>query len=405
MENFSYIARDAMNQTVEGQRIAKTRQDVLTWLRENGLTPIVIDRLSRGSDIKTRKIRIMGRPVKSADLAEFCWQLSAMIEGGVPLIDALDTIAEDIENIQLKDTLYRVIEDMKKGEPFSECILEHPRLFDKLFCSMVLAGESGGALTTTLQRLADHFVNKDKLARKLKAALSYPIFVISFIIFIVIAVMMFIVPRFRVIFEQIGGELPLFTQMFIGFYDVFKNNLFYIVVGSGALITISIVWSKTKSGHRQISKILLSIPIVGRLLKQSFIVVFCRTLSTLLANGVSVLDALTILSGMTKNDVIHSAIVKTRDRIVEGSNISTSMLETGFFPNMATKMVQVGEESGSMPKVLDRTSDYFERKVEGTMTTLTAILEPALIVMVGAIVLVVVVALYLPIFSISDIRN
>ena len=135
------------------------------------------------------------------------------------------------------------------------------------------------------------------------------------------------------------------------------------------------------------------------------IVVFCRTLSTLLANGVSVLDALTILSGMTKNDVIHSAIVKTRDRIVEGSNISTSMLETGFFPNMATKMVQVGEESGSMPKVLDRTSDYFERKVEGTMTTLTAILEPALIVMVGAIVLVVVVALYLPIFSISDIRN
>ena len=405
MENFSYIARDAMSQTVEGQRIAKTRQDVLAWLRENGLTPIVIDRLSMVSGTKTKKIRMTRKTVKSADLAEFCWQLSAMIEGGVPLIEALDTIAEDIENLHLKETLQAVIDDMRKGQPFSECIVEHPQVFDKLFCSMVLAGESGGALTTTLQRLADHFVNKDKLTSKLKAALSYPIFVICFIIFIVIAVMTFIVPRFTMIFDQIGGELPVFTQMFIGVYDVFKNHFPYILAGLGVLVTVMVIWSKTKAGHRKISKLLLAIPVVGRLLKQSFIVVFCRTLSTLLGNGVSVLDALTILSGMTKNDVIQSAIVKTRNHIVEGSNISTSMSASGFFPNMALKMVQVGEESGSMPKVLDRTSDYFERKVEGTMTTLTTLLEPLLIVTVGAIVLVIVVALYLPIFSISDIRH
>ena len=405
MENFSYIARDAMNQTIEGHRIAKTRQDVLTWLRENGLTPIVVDRLSKVSNSKKNKILMMRKPVKSADLAEFSWQLSAMIEGGVPLIEALDTISEDIENLRLKETLQEVIEEMKKGQPFSECIVDHPQIFDKLFCSMVLAGESGGALTTTLQRLADHFVNKDKLARKLKAALSYPIFVICFIVFIVIAVMTFIVPRFKMIFEQIGGELPAFTRMFIGFYEFFKNNLPYIIVVLVVLVTGMMIWSKTKAGHRQLSRLLLSIPVIGRLLKQSFIVVFCRTLSTLLANGVSVLDALTILSGMTKNDVIQSAIVETRAHIVEGSNISTSMSACGFFPKMAMKMVQVGEESGSMPKVLDRTSDYFERKVEGTMTTLTTLLEPLLIVTVGAIVLVIVVALYLPIFSISDIRH
>jgi len=169
------------------------------------------------------------------------------------------------------------------------------------------------------------------------------------------------------------------------------------------IITAFFLWFKTKKGYRQFCRIVLAIPLVGKIIRQAFVVLFCRTMSSLLSSGVSVLDAITILMGMTKNEVIKSAIQRTKDHIVEGANISLSMAASGFFPSMAVKMTQVGEESGSLPKVLDRTSDFFEKKVEGTISSLTSTLEPILIITVGVIVLAVVLALYLPIFSISKI--
>ena len=326
-----------------------------------------------------------------------------MIEGGVPLIEAIDTIADDIDHVHFQQTLQSVSEKMKRGLPFADSVSGHPKVFDRLFCSMVLAGESGGVLTTTLERLAQHYTQKDKLGKKIKGAMSYPIFAIFFIVLIVVAIMTFIIPRFRVIFDQMGNELPLFTQLFIDFYDILRAHLVLLLLGLVGFIVFCIAMHKTKPGHLLFSKMILHVPLIGKLISNGFIVVFCRTLSTLLANGVAILDAFQILSGMTNNDVIRRAIESTRERIIEGSNLSTSMTSAEFFPNMVTKMVQVGEESGSMPKVLDHTSNYFERKVETTIISLTSVLEPILIVTVGGIVLIVVLALYLPIFSITDI--
>jgi type IV pilus assembly protein PilC len=189
----------------------------------------------------------------------------------------------------------------------------------------------------------------------------------------------------------------------MAFYDMLRFNLLYIIGSVLAVVILaSLTYSKSKKGHYLFCRIVLGLPLLGKIFSQAFVATFCRTMSTLIAAGVSVLEVFDILSVMTNNDIIKTAIMRTREQIVEGSNISLSLAASGFFPNMVVKMIQVGEESGSLSKVLDRTSDYYERKVDSTITTVMSLLEPIMIVTVGSIVLVVVLALYLPIFSMSD---
>ena len=378
--------------------------DVLGWLREKGLTPISIDEVS--AEIKRVQRAPRKKRVKSSDLAAFCWQMTTMLEGGIPITTALDTIGEDIENLQLQQILKQVSEKIKKGTTFSDSIAEFPKVFSQLFRAMILAGETGGTLPTILRRLAEYLDNRDKMSKKVKGAMAYPIFVFTFIVLIVVFIMAFIIPRFRVIFEQIGGKLPAFTQAFMNVYDILAANLVFII-GSVLfiIILVSLTYTKTKRGHYIFSKMILGLPLFSSVLSQAFVAIFCKTMSTLLAAGVSVLEVFDILATMTNNDIIKTAIIRTREHIVGGSNISSSLALSGFFPNMVVKMIQVGEESGSLPRVLDRTSDYYERKVDATITTAMALLEPIMIVTVGAIVLVVVLALYLPIFTMSEIAQ
>jgi len=402
--SYRYIARDASGTRREGFMEASFPNDVLAWLREKGFTPISIDEVS--AEIKRVQRAPRKRRIKSADLAAFCWQMTTMLEGGIPITIAVDTIAEDIENLSLQRILQQISEKMKKGVAFSDSISDYPKVFSQLFRAMLLAGETGGTLPTTLRRLAEYLDNRDKMGKKVKGAVAYPIFVFTFICLIVIFIMAFIIPRFRVIFDQIGGKLPAFTQAFMSFYDILAGNLVFII-GSVLFVIIltTLTYTKTKMGHYIFSRIALGFPLISKILSQAFVAMFCRTMATLLSAGVSVLEVLDILSTMTNNDIIKSAIQQTRERVVGGSNIASSMALSGFFPNMVVKMVQVGEESGSLPKVLDRTSDYFERKVDSTVTTAMSLIEPIMIVSVGAIVLVVVLALYLPIFTMSEMSK
>jgi len=402
--SYKYTARDASGQRREGFMEAAYPNDVLAWLREKGFTPISIDEVS--TEIKRVQKAPRKRRIKSADLAALCWQMTTMLEGGIPITIGIDTIAEDIENLQLQRILQQVSEKMKKGMPFSDSIADFPKVFNQLFCAMILAGETGGTLPNTLRRLAEYLDNRDKLAKKVKGAIAYPIFVFSFIVLIVIFIMAFIIPRFRVIFDQIGGKLPAFTQGFMTFYDTLAANLVFII-GSVLFVVIltTLSYTKTSKGHYFFNRLVSGLPLFGRILGQSFVAMFCKTMSTLLSAGVSVLEVLDILASMTNNDIIKTAIIHTREHIVGGSNIASSMALAGFFPNMVIKMVQVGEESGSLPKVLDRTSEYYERKVDSTITTAMALIEPIMIVTVGMIVLVVVLALYLPIFTMSEMSK
>jgi type IV pilus assembly protein PilC len=402
MKSYGYIARDETGAQKRGLTEAASSSDVLDKLREQGLTPISIKETSTGHSSKP-KSRGRKRRIKSADLAALCWQLTTMLEGGIPITTSLDIVSNDIDNVQLQKVLAQIAEKVRKGQPFSESIAEFPRIFNRLSCAMLLAGETSGNIGGAMERLAQYFDNRDKLAKKVKGAMAYPIFVLSFIIIIVIFIMAFIVPRFRKIFDQLGGHLPAFTQGFMNVYDMLAHNIPYIVGAVILAIASGIFINKTRDGHRMFSKILLKLPLFGKVFSQAFLVTFCRTTATLLTSGVSVLEAFNILSGMTGNDVIKSAIVRTREQIVGGSNISVSMASSGFFPNMVVKMIQVGEESGSLPSVLERASQHYERKVDSLVSTMMSLLEPVMIITVGAVVSVVVIALYLPIFTMSDI--
>jgi type IV pilus assembly protein PilC len=400
MKSFIYVARDTSGNKKEGHMQAPSSNDVINWLREQGFTPISIKE-SAVKAAKQKKPKGRKKRIKSGELAALCWQLNTMTEGGIAITAALQAISEDIENLALQQILKQILEKVERGQTLSDSIAEYPKVFNQLACAMILAGETSGNLPDALRRLAEYFDNRDKLAKKVKGAMAYPIFVLSFIIIIVVFIMAFVVPRFREMFDQIGGELPAFTMAFMNFYDVLKNNVLYII-GFSVVLAISTVFiSKTKKGHYFFSRLALTLPLMGKILSQAFVATFCNTMGTLLAAGVSVLEVFDIVSTMSSNDVIKTAVTETREKIVGGSNLSLSMSQTGFFPNMVVKMMQVGEESGSLPKVLERTAMYYERKVDSTITTVMGLLEPLMIVVVGAIVLIVVLALYLPIFSMS----
>lgn len=403
MKSYSYVARDSSGVRKEGFRQAATSNDVISWLREQGTTPVLVDEVSVSVEKTGRKPR--RKRIKSDDLAALCWQLSTMVEGGIPVTTALETISEDIENLRLREVSQQIVEKLRRGETFSVALSKFPKVFNHLFCAMILAGETGGNLSVVLRELAVHFDNRDKLARKVKGAIAYPAFVFTFIVLIVIFIMTFIIPRFRSIFDQFGGELPAFTRAFMGFYDMVRYNLVYIIGSLLSIVILGVLVSKTKKGHYLFCKIALGLPLLGKILHEAFVAMFCQTVATLLNAGVSVLEILDILLAMTKNDIIKDSITQARERIVEGSDISSSFSASRFFPNMVIKMIRVGEESGSLSRVLNTTSSYYERKVDALVTTVLSLLEPIMIVVVGGIVLTVVLALYLPIFSMSEVAR
>ena len=402
MKSYKYIARDSNGKQKKGLVQANSSNDVLSYLQEQGFTPISVDETT--TSVSKKKRAVCRKRIKSADLAALCWQLSTMIEGGIPVTVALDIIAEDSEKSNLEPVLLTISEKVKKGESFSDGLAEFPKVFNHLSRALILSGETSGNLGDSLGQLAQYFDSRDRLAKKIKGATAYPIFVLGFITLIIIFIMAFIVPRFKTIFDSLGGELPAFTRGFMGFYDIIQHNIIYIIGSVFVLIISCVLLSKTEKGHRLFSKAILRIPLLGKVFAQAFVATFCNTMSTLLCAGVSVLEVFDVLSGMTNNDIIKSAIVRARENLVEGSNISVSMSATDFFPNMVIKMIQVGEESGSLPRVLEKTSEHYERKVDTAVTTLTSLLEPIMIVSVGAVVSVVVIALYLPIFSMSDVK-
>jgi len=405
MITYRYVALDYTGKMKEGLTSAACETDVLGWLREQGCTPVSVDVADSG--VKTRRRLNLFQRVRSSELAAVFWQLTTMVEGGITIAEGLEAIAEDIENKKLENILRHLLAKIERGGSVSEGMARFPRVFNKLVCSLIMAGETGGNIGAAFKRVAEFFTNRDKLARKVKKAIAYPAFVVAFVIFIVIIIITLIIPRFRDMFAEFGaGQLPAFTRAFMGINDLILHNSLY-VIGSILLVVIVTVlaYRRLPTVHYMFSALALRLPLFGKLLRQAFVSTFCRTMSNLLRGGVPVLEVFDILCEMTSNDVMRSVLTRTRADVVGGASIHLSMAGTKFFPNMVIKMVRAGEESGSLWKLLDRTADYYEEKVDAQIAVMTSLLEPMLIIMVGAIVLTVVLALYLPIFQISDIRG
>jgi len=403
MRSYTYVARDVTGSRREGMLAANSTNEALEILHTRQLTPIgVCETLARGR--KKGKAARRGR-IRAADLGAVCWQLSTMLEGGMTITAALDIIAEDTENLQLRQILQQTLTKVSEGRLLSDGLSEFPQVFNRLALAIVIAGETSGDLGKALRSMAEYFDGRDRIAKKIRGAISYPIFVLTLVSVIVIAIMGLIVPRFQTIFKQLGGELPAFTRTFMGVYEVLCHNTLYLIVAVVATVVGATVLAKTRKGHRFLSKAVLCLPLFGKLFSEAFIAMFCKTIATLLEAGVPVLEAFEILRGMSSNDVIISAIARVKQHVTGGSNVALGMTAAGFFPNMVIKMVQVGEESGSLSAILRKTSEHYERRITSTIDAMTGLLEPIMITTIGAIVLVVVIALYLPIFTMSDVAH
>ena len=399
MKTFEYVAWDHDGNCKEGLRQAASQEDLLTCLRSEQLTPAVVNEVIGAKPKEKAQVRY--KTVKSQDLATFCWQLNTMLAGGLSITGAIETIADEIPNPYFESLLKNMSGQIEKGMSFTDGVRQHPRVFSKLACAIIMAGETGGSLVSSLERLAEHYENRDKLIRKVRSAMAYPCFVVGFVILIVIALMTMIIPRFSLMFEEFNGELPAFTRGFMAVYDGIVHYSLHIGVVTAGIVIGLMMYGKTTKGHEKFCQFTLSVPIFGKIILMSFVAMFCKTLGTLIGAGVSLLDAFGILAEMTNNDLLKRGVLQTRDKMAEGKNISQSMEEVGFFPGVAIKMAQIGENSGSLASVMEKTSEYYEKKVDGLVSMMLGMLEPILIVTVGSIVLVVILAMYLPIFSMS----
>jgi len=404
MASYTYIARDATGTRKEGLVHAESSHEALEHLHQRGLTPTSIGETHTKMPNSRRRRERRGR-TGPAELAALCWQLSTMLEGGIAITTALEIVAEDTTNPQLKFMLHRAFANVSEGRPLSAAFKAFPQIFPRLAIAIIMAGETSGNLGHALHTLAEYFENKDKLAKRIRGALAYPVFVVGMINVIILAIMVFVVPRFRRIFDQLGGELPGFTRTFMRLHEMACHNALYLIMLVAAVIALLVLLSRTKRGHAILSRLVLRIPLFGRLVSEVFVATFCTTMATLLEAGVPVLDVFDILRNMTGNDVMGSAIAKAKKHLTDGSNIAASLASAGFFPNMVVKMTQVGEESGSLSPILRKTSEHYERKISATIDAAIGLLEPALIVTIGIIVLVAIIALYLPVFSISDMSH
>jgi type IV pilus assembly protein PilC len=402
MQTFEYVAWDTTGHCHEGIRQAQSRQELLSALRQENLTPVSIAEVQTAADEeKGRSACVRYRRVRSEQLATFCWQLATMIEGGLSITSAIQTIADDITNPYFEFVLKDVSSKLESGETFSNSIKAYPKVFNHLACSMVMAGETGGSLVTSMRRLAEYYQERDKLVRKVRGAMAYPAFVVVFIVVIVIVLMTMIVPRFQLMFDTFKGELPAFTRAFMAVYHGLVNNIIYIVIGLIALVVGAVFAARTAPGRAVMCRLELNFPLIGRIKRMAFVCMFCRTLATLVAAGVSVMDAFLILAEMNSNDLLRGGVLQARQKMTEGTSMAESLAGCGLFPGVAVKMTQIGEQSGSLVPVLEKTGEFYARKVDELVSAMLGLLEPILIVTVGAIVLVVLLAMYLPIFSMS----
>ena len=344
----------------------------------------------------------IGKVISNQGLAVFTRQLSTLVNAGMPILRSLETLARQEKNLGFKWVLEQIAEAIKAGGTFSDGLLQHPKVFDRLYINMVKAGEAGGVLGTVLDRLAKFMEKAEKIKGKVKAAMTYPLIIMCVAVLIVSALMVFVIPKFEEIFSGLlkGVPLPLLTQGVIGVSNFMKNHIFATLGIVAALFFGFKAFSKTKSGKNAIDWVQINIPAFGPLFLKAAVGRFTRTLGTLLSSGVPILQALIITRDTSGNVHIATALNKVHDRVKEGEGVGKPLEATKIFPTMVTSMVEVGEETGALPEMLTRIADTYDEEVDNAVTSITSIIEPIMIVFMAVVVGTIVIALFLPLVKI-----
>jgi len=391
---FEWEGKDRNGKTVRGELRAGGEAMVSATLRRQG---ILVN--------KVKKRRISGgKAIKQKDIAVFTRQLATMMRAGVPLLQSFDIVARGSTNARLTRLLNDIRQDVETGTSLSSAFRKHPMYFDALYCNLVEAGEAGGILEALLDRLAMYQEKTVAIKNKIKSALTYPIAVMVVAFVVVAVIMIFVVPAFKDVFSSFGADLPAPTLMVIAMSEFFVSYwwLIFGVLGGGIYFFLQ-TWKRSEKMQKRMDRLLLKIPVFGDLLYKSAVARWTRTLSTMFAAGVPLVEALDSVGGASGNAVFAEATEKIQRDVSTGAALTTSMQTTGIFPTMVLQMASIGEESGSLDHMLAKAAEFYEDEVDEAVKALSSLMEPFIIVILGTIIGGIVVSMYLPIFKLGQV--
>jgi type IV pilus assembly protein PilC len=403
MPVYTWKGKTRQGTVTAGVMEAANEEAVMTQLRGQMLTPIKVK--AKAKDI-SEYLGFLKQTIKTKELVIFTRQFATMIDAGLPLVQCLKILGDQQENSTFKKIIEEVRNDVEQGSTFADALAKHPKPFDALFCNLVAAGEVGGILDTILNRLAVYLEKADALARKAKGALVYPTTVLVVAVGVVVLLLVKVIPTFEKMFADFGGELPGPTQVVVSISH-FMQEWIGIFLASVTFVVIAFFQARKRSYkfRRSTDAMFLKSPVFGPLLRKVAVARFTRTLGTMIASGVPILDGLEIVSKTAGNVIIEEALDKVRTGISEGRTIAEPLGESGVFPGMVVQMIAVGEETGAMETMLSKVADFYDDEVDAAVDALTAMLEPIMMVGLGGTVGTILIAMYLPIFKIAETIN
>jgi type IV pilus assembly protein PilC len=401
MPIYTYRGRNVRtNESLSGERFSNSAQALAAVLRREQIAPIAIqEKKAAGISFSFRK------KVSQSEIAIFTRQFSVMLDAGLPLVQALDAIAQQHPNKEFKVVLEQIRSDVESGTTLSAAMARHPKVFDTLFTNMVAAGETGGILDTILQRLCSFIEKIVKLKRALRSAMIYPSTILTIAVGVVIVILWKVVPVFSTLFEGFNVELPLPTRFVIALSGLVERYVLLLIVLAGIAAFGLRSYNQTEKGRRIIDRTLLKTPILGDVLRKIGVARFTRTLATLLTSGVPILEALGITAKTSGNAILEDTIYQVRLKIEGGGTMAEPMQQSGFFPPMVTQMVSVGESTGELDTMLVKVADYYEEEVDVVVANLLTLLEPLLMVFLGVVVGGIVISMYLPLFKLIQVLS
>jgi type IV pilus assembly protein PilC len=401
MPIYTFRGRNARtNETILGERFSNSAPALAAVLRREQIVPLSI--VEKKQRVATLSLK---RKVKQVEVAVFTRQFAVMLEAGLPLVQCLEAIGAQHTNAAFKEVLEAVRSDVEAGSTLSDAMSRHPKVFDSLFTSMISAGETGGILDTILQRLALFIEKIVKLKRALRSAMIYPVLILFVAVVVVGIILWKVVPVFRTLFEGFNVQLPLLTRMVISLSEFVESYILFIAIFVVACCFALRAYHRTENGKKSIDTLVLRVPVLGDIVRKISVARFTRTLATLQASGVPILEGLDITSKTSGNSVLQEVVQQLRKSIEEGKTIADPMRQSGFFPPMVTQMVSVGEATGELDTMLIKVADYYEEEVDVLVASLLTILEPVMLVFLGTIVGTIVIAMYMPLFKLIQVLS
>ena len=395
---FAWSGKDKMRRNVSGVIIMTDEKLARIELRRQGIN------ITR---IKKKAAPLFGKRMQKitpGDIAIFARQLATMLKAGVPVVQAIDIVGQGNENLSMRDLLLGIKLDVESGDSLTQALVKHPDEFDDLFCNLIEAGERGGVLETLLEKIATYKEKSESMKKKIKKALTYPLFVIAVALIVTTVLLVFVVPVFDDLFKSFGAELPAFTKMVVAMSKWMQAYWWMVGFILWAFVyTIIFFRKRSEPFNYFIDKTILNVTVIGTIIRKSAIARFARTLATMSAAGVPLVEALESAAGTCGNRLFRDAVLKVRDEVTTGQRMQYALPESGLFPHMVIQMVSIGEESGSLDGMLSKVADFYEEEVDNLVDNLSSLMETMIMMILGVLVGGLIVAMYLPIFKLGSV--